>query len=229
MLALLIGCEVEVSGRLLDPDGTPVAGAHVEATAGSCAAVTDAQGQFRARCPRAEYDFVVSHPSHAAGTLRIDASGAFSPPPASTTLAPWPDAPGLYIEPQYTPLASVGLVRAASATEERFCLPAGVVLPAASAAVQLFDVHAVDWRAYAVDAEGCALRLVVEGGGRFWSPRAERVEPVSVTELAPGRSRAAFSLVPGRYVVAPWYEGFLVPEDPKADTWAAWAFEVPAG
>lgn len=229
MLALLIGCEVEVCGRLLDPDGKPVAGARVEATAGACAAVTDAAGDFRARCRRADYHFLLSHPMHAAGTLHIDASGALAPPPVSMTLAPWPDAPGLYIEPQYTPLPSVGLVRSVGPTEERFCLPDGVVLPLASAAVQLFDVHAVDWRVYAVDAEGCALRLVVEGGGRFWSPRVQRVEPVSVTELAPGRSRAALALDPGRYVVAPWYDGFLVPEDPKADTWAAWAFEVSAG
>ncbi len=226
VLPFLLGCDVELRGQVVEPSGAPIAGASLIATEGSCSAVTDAAGTFVTRCIRTDYNFIVSHPSHAAGAVHIDASGALAPPPAVASLVPWPVEPGLYLEPGYTPLASVELVRRVAPTEQRFCLPDGLVLPITSVEPHVFDVHATEWRVFAVDAEGCALRLAVEPGGRFWSPRTARIEPTAVTQLAPGRARATFALPAGRYVVVPWFDGFLVPKDPNADTWEAWAFEA---
>lgn len=230
MLALyLLGCDVELRGRVADRGGAAIAGASLVATEGVCSAVTDAAGSFTTRCVRADYNFVVSHPSHAAGALHIDATAALPPPPASASLVPWPSAPGLYLEPDYAPVARVDLVRRVAPTEQRYCLPEGAVLSVTSVEPHIFDVHAADWRVFAVDAEGCALRVAVEPGGRYWSPRTPRIEPASETVLAPGRVRVTFALPPGRYVAVPWFEGFMVPKDPNADTWEAWAFEASAG
>ncbi|GDX79622.1 hypothetical protein LBMAG42_14330 [Deltaproteobacteria bacterium] len=229
LVLFLLGCDVELRGQVADPGGAPIAGASLVATEGTCSAVTDAGGSFTTRCVRADYNFVVTHPSHAAGALHVDATAALPPPAAAVSLVPWPSAPGLYLEPDYTPFARVDLVRRVAPSEQRYCLPEGAILPVTSVHPHVFDVHATDWRVFAVDAEGCALRVAVDPGGRYWSPRTPRIEAASVAELAPGRVRLTFEVPPGRYVAVPWFEGFLVPKNPTADTWEAWAFEASAG
>lgn len=224
-LSGLLGCSVEVRGQVVEPSGAPVAGAVLDAE-GACGAVSAADGTFRARCRRADYHFLVTHPTHAAGTLHVDASGALPPEPATATLTPWPDTPGVYVEPAYTRLPDVGLVRKADKTETRFCVPDGASFAEVGAGASLFDVHAADWRVYPLDAEGCALRLTQPAGSRFWSPTGAPVSAGQAEEVAPGRFRTRLTLPAGRYVLVPWLDGFFVPDDVDKDTWFAAGFTV---
>lgn len=220
---LLAACEVEVSGRVVDPVGIGVGGAGLDGA--TCTAVTEADGSFRTRCPRGLHHFVVRHPAYAASTLTIDATGLLSPQPETATLRAWPTTPGLYVQPELTPLVSTPLARTVSTTEQRFCLPAGTALPALAADPSFFDVHDSDWRLLTLDTDGCAFVLKTRDGGRYWSPTATQVE-APTTEIAPGFRHVKPELPAGRYAVVTWYDGFLVPADAKADTWEAWAFEV---
>lgn len=225
----LLGCDVQLSGTVTNPAGQPVAGA--ELVSGDCRAVTDATGAFLTRCARGTYRFDVTHPTHAPGVLSTDAGGALSPPPGAVTLVPWPTEPGLYLEPGLEPLARVALVRTAAPDEQKFCVATtGGEAPPADAAAEplslsLFEVRAVDWRLFALDDEGCALRLRRPPGTTWWQPSGERLAEASRTSLAPGRDRVTLSLPPGRYVAAAWYDGFLVPDDVAADSYLAWGVE----
>lgn len=220
---LLAGCEVDVRGRVVDPAGTGVVGAGLDGA--ECHAVTGADGVFLARCPRVEHHFVVTHPAYTAATLTVDATGPLPPAPVTGTLRPWPTAPGLYVEPELTPLAATPLVRTVGATEQRFCLPADSVLPVVGPDPSFFEVHDSDWRLLSLDTDGCAIVLKTREGGRYWSPTVTRVEPAT-SEVMPGFQHVKPALSGGRHAFVTWYDGFLVPVDPKADTWEAWAFEV---
>lgn len=223
LLTLLAACDVELRGHVSDPDGVGVGGATLHAEA--CDAVTDAQGDFRTRCPRGVHHFLVEHPAYAASTLRVDATAFFSPEPGRASLRPWPTEPGVYLQPELLPLPATPLVRVVQGDEQRFCLDPAAALPTTGVNPGLFDVHSFDWRLYRLDTAGCALILRTRDGGRYWSPTAT-VEEAPSTELAPGFRHVHPKLGPGRYVIAAWYDGFLVPVDPKADTWEAWGFEV---
>ncbi len=224
MILLLVACDVEIAGVVATPAGTPVAGA--ELSDGRCRAVSGADGRFLTRCVRDTYIFAVTHPTHAGGESSVDASGAMSPPPLSVTLTPWPEAPGLYLEPALQPLAAVVVQRSVTTDEQRFCVDVAGV-PETRGPVEVFDVHAVDWRLYALDADGCALRLSRAPGTSWWQPQGTRVAERSRETLASGRDRVRFELEPGRYVALAWYDGFLVPDNASDDTWIGWALAAP--
>lgn len=225
LLPLFLACDVEVRGRVVEPGGAPVAGARLVTEAG-CDAVTDADGTFKVHCPRAVYHFLVKHPTHVGATLDVDASATLPPTPVEATLRPLPSDPGLYLEPDYTALPSVPFLRKVEKTEQRFCLGKGATLATASAETTVYDIHATDWRLYPLDADGCAVKLTQAPGSRFWSPEGDPLAPTMHDDLGAGRFRDRFTLVPGRYVAVPWLDGFFVPDDPKADSWLAWGFEV---
>ena len=222
VLYLFIACEVELAGVVHDEDGAPVGGAVLDAEV--CDAVSAADGTFRVRCPRGLHHFLVTHPTHAATALDVDATELFAPPPSEATLRAWPTVPGLYAEPGLERLGPTPLVRTVAAAEQRFCLPEGTALPALVPPAAMLDVHSFDWRLYPLDTAGCALILHTTDG-RYWQPNATGVD-VPHTELAPGYRHVRPELAAGRYVAVSWHDGFLVPLDPKADTWEAWAFEV---
>ncbi|MBM4368394.1 MAG: hypothetical protein FJ102_19425 [Deltaproteobacteria bacterium] len=221
---VLVACDVEIAGVVTTPVGEPVAGA--ELSDGDCRAVSGADGSFLTRCARDSYAFVVRHPTHAAAEALVDATGAMSPPPVAVQLTPWPATPGLYLEPALRPLEPLALHRTAATDEQRFCVDLARV-PEASGPVSIFDVHAVDWRVYALDAEGCALRLSRAPGTSWWQPQGTRVTEKGREALATGRERVQFELEPGRYVALAWYDGFLVPLEASDDTWVGWALAAP--
>ncbi len=156
-----------------------------------------------------------------------DADSVFAPEPFSVTLVPWPTEPGLYLEPALDPLPVTPLVRVATAEEQRFCLGEGATLAEAPARVSLFDLHSVAWRAYALDAGGCAVVLRRPAGTTWWQPGGTRVAETSRTALAPGRDRVVMELPAGRYVAVAWFDGFLVPHDVSADSYLAWGIVAP--
>lgn len=224
MILVLVACDVEIAGVVSTPAGAPVAGA--ELSDGACRAVSGPDGKFLTRCARDTYAFVVNHPTHAAGEARVDASGAMAPPPLAVTLTPWPEAPGLYLEPSLRPLAPVVVQRTIANDQQRFCVDVAHV-PETSGPVSIFDVHAVDWRVYALDADGCALLLARAPGTSWWQPGGTRVAEKGRETLAAGRDRVRFELEPGRYVALAWYDGFLVPASAADDTWLGWALAAP--
>ncbi|MBM4392488.1 MAG: carboxypeptidase regulatory-like domain-containing protein [Deltaproteobacteria bacterium] len=221
---VLVACDVEIAGVVTTPGGEPVAGA--ELSDADCRAVSGADGRFLTRCARDSYALVVSHPAHAAGEARVDATGATSPPPLAVQLTPWPAGPGLYMEPSLRPLEPVAVQRTVAPDEQRFCVELALV-PETGGPVSIFDVHAVDWRVYALDAEGCALRLSRAPGTSWWQPQGARVTEKGRETLATGRERVRFELEAGRYVALAWYDGFLVPLEASDDTWVGWALAVP--
>jgi hypothetical protein len=223
MLGLLVACDVELTGSVTDERGAPVGGAVLAAE--RCNAVTDDAGAFRVRCERGDHHFLVSHPTYAGAALSIGATGLFSPPPAAAVLRAWPAGAGLYLEPDYAPLPTPGLVRTREGNEQRFCIPADVALPQARPGASLFDVHDTEWRLYRLDEAGCALRLTSADGGTFWSPTASRVE-IAPDLIAEGHYRVRLPEAPGRYVAAPWLDGFFVPRPDAPETWEAWALEI---
>ncbi|MSQ01076.1 MAG: carboxypeptidase regulatory-like domain-containing protein [Myxococcales bacterium] len=223
LIVVMLGCEVEVSGLVSEPSGAPIAGAQLAAA--GCSAVSAADGSFRARCRRGLHHFVVSHPAHAAEQLSIDATGALAPPAAEVRLVPWPTVVGLYLEPALTLIPHSPLRRTVNATEQRFCLAADTTLPTTTPNPSIFDVHGSDWRLHALDTEGCAIRLTTTGGSRYWSPAGTSID-VPMTQLSPEHQHLRPELGPGRYAFVTWHDGFLVPLDPTADTWEAFAFEV---
>ncbi len=224
-IVVFVSCTVELSGSVTDLDGAAVGGARLQAP--GCEAVSNAAGAFRVRCERALHRFAVTHPTYAGATLEIDATGLLAPEASRASLRAWPSEPGLYLEPSYAAVPSPGLVRTATPTEQRFCVPAEAVLPVAPAGTALFDVHDVEWRLYRLDEDGCALRLSTRDGGTYWSPTATQVE-VTPTPLADGHLRVPLPAEPGRYAAAPWMAGFFVPRSVSPDVWEAWAFEVGA-
>ncbi len=225
LIVVMLGCEVEVTGLVSEASGTPIAGAQL--TGADCAAVSAHDGTFRTRCARGLHHFVLSHPAHAAGHLSVDATGALAPAAAAVTLVPWPTVVGLYLEPDLVLIPTSPLLRTVTATEQRFCLGPDTPLPTTTPDPSIFDVHGSDWRLHALDTEGCAIRLTTKDGGRFWSPVGNAIV-VPIAELSPGHQHLRPVLGPGRYAFVTWVDGFLVPLDPTADSWEAYAFEIVA-
>ena len=98
--------------------------------------------------------------------------------------------------------------------------PAGgapLVVPAGP--VRLLDIHAVDWRVYRLDADGCAYRMT-PGGGSHWTWAADRLEVGPTTERGPGRGWVTLDLPPGEYAIVEWYAGFLVRAPSGAERWS---------
>lgn len=221
LVFFLTGCDVEIAGSVVGPAGVPVAGASVES--GGCTAVTDASGQFRTRCLRDTYDFVVTHPTHSTGRVAVDASGAMSPLPATVEVLAWPAEPGLYHDSDFSPLTPAVVSRTVTADEQKFCLT-GPIPATKPGNITVFEVGGHTWRALALDAEGCAYRLVKAAGSTVWTPVETRIAETSRETLAPGRARVVLS-VTGPTILAAWYDGFWVPADPVADTWLSWQAE----
>ena len=220
-MLLTAGCDVEISGSVAGPGGVPVAGAALEA--GACQAVTDLAGNFRTRCDRGTYAFVVAHPSHSRGRLEVDATGALAPPPGQVALLAWPTEPGLYRDGDFQPLAPAVLSRTVGADEQKFCV-LGSPPATKSGYATIFEVGGYEWRALALDADGCAYRLTKAAGSSVWTPNESRVAEESREVLAAGRARVTLP-VEGPTILAAWYDGFWVPQDPVADTWLAWSVE----
>ena len=222
ILLALMGCETTLAGAVVDVAGAPLAGASVDAGE-ACRAVTDAGGRFRVRCERGAYTFRVTHPDCIDGSWPITAEERGDVAVGSFSLARIPTADGLHLLNQghFSPIAPAPLRRAEDADrEQRWCLDpaAGAPTEVPAGDVRVLDNHTADWRLYRLDADGCAYRLR-RGGGEHWSFTADRVLPTATTPVSEGRAWVDLALSPGDYVLAEWYEGFLVRAD--AETWQA--------
>lgn len=218
MILLALACTTPFDGRVLAPDGSPVAGARI--TGERCAAVTDDRGLFAVRCPRGPHPVHVTRPGYVDGDGVLDGSGVL------LQLIPYPTEPGLYVRSAtgFSALPTVPLTRKDAPGLVRWCLGAAE-LPALSP-VELYDVHAADWRAFRLDADGCAWTLR-QGSGTYWSSAGEVLPEPTRTNVAPGRDRLTWELEAGRYVVAEWLDNRFVTDDATKGTVRAWGFSVP--
>ncbi len=199
--------------------GGPVAGAVLSSP--GCEAVTDAAGRFRVACDKGTRTFRVSHPDHLDRTWLVRPEGGLGDQDVGAVeIAAIPLGEGLWLAGDGTlaRLPAGPLVRAATATEQRWCMDAAqgepTVVP--TGAVRLLDNHSVDWRLYALDADGCAYRME-RTGGEHWTYTAERVPVGPGTPRGPGREWVELELSPGDYAIVEWYDGFLVRDE--GDRW----------
>jgi len=182
-----------------------------------CEAVTDAAGRFTVDCPKGTRTFQVTHPDHLDRTWLVTPPGSFGDQDVgSAELVAVPLGGGLYVAGDGTLdlLRDAPLLRAATATEQRWCMDGtqGDPVDVPTGKLRLLDNHAVDWRLYTLDAEGCAYRMT-RANSEVWTFAAERVPVGEGTPRGPGRSWIDLDLEPGDYAIVEWYEGFLVRDD----------------
>ena len=193
--------------------GGPVPGATLVSP--GCEAVTDAGGRFRVACEKGTRSFTVRHPDHLDRTWLVRPEGTLGDQDVGAVeIVAVPLGEGLWLAGDGTlaRLPAAPLVRsAAGATEQRWCMDATLGEPVSvpKAQVRLLDNRTVDWRLYALDADGCAYRMA-RVGGENWTFEAERVAVGEGTPRGPGRSWVELDLEPGDYAIVEWYEGFLV-------------------
>jgi hypothetical protein len=222
-----VACEATVGGAVTGGEGEPVVGAelHAEGLETGCDAVTGSDGRFRTRCKPGSWTFAVSHPDYLPREWSVTVERG-EHDVGSVSLVRIPVEGGLYVllDGRFQPLGGGALKRTAQdGVEQRWCVdPAGTPLTVPAGKVRLLDNHVAEWRVFRLDAEGCAYRMK-PGAGDHWSFTADRVEPVAGEPLGEGRVWTTLDLPPGDYVVAEWFAGFFVRDDPAADTWrGAW-------
>jgi hypothetical protein len=167
-------------------------------------------------CPKGTRTFSVTHPDHLDRTWLVSAPSWGDQEVGTCELSPVPTGGGLWLasDDGFTALPQAPIVRRTGPDEQRWCVDAaaGDPVPVGAGAVRLLDNHVADWRIFKLDAEGCAYRTQ-RTAGSTWSFSADRVTPEALTERGPGRSWVDLELQPGDYVIAEWYEGFLVEGD----------------
>lgn len=216
----LLACQsTTLVGEVRTAGGGPVPGAVL--TSPGCEAVTDAQGRFRARCPKGTRTFQVTHPDHLDRTWLVTPAGGFGEQDVGEVdLVAVPLAGGLWLagDGALDPLPPAPLVRTATDTEQRWCMDAtqGEPVQVPTGKVRLLDNRVVDWRLYKLDADRCAYRMT-RAGGENWTFTAERVPVGDGTPRGPGRAWVDLDLPPGDYAIVEWYEGFLVRDE--GDRW----------
>lgn len=209
MLLALVACGRMLQGEIRDPAGAPVAGARL--TAPGCEAVSAADGRWRCRCPRAPQRFVVSRPGFETAELREG---------GPLVLLPYPQEPGFYHrDGAWSPLPEVALRRSEEAREIRWCSPES----GPSLRGPVLDVHAVEWRAFRLDEEGCAWRLR-QGTGSYWSGAGLALPEPLRSAVSPGTDRIEWQLEPGSYAIVEWLDGAPAPRAPGEGR--AWLFVV---
>lgn len=220
MILLLAACRSTIGGEVHGDDGAPVAGAAVSAP--GCDAVTGSDGRFSVLCEPGDRTFHVAHPDYLPAELPVHAErGKVDAGLATLVKVPvdggrWVLQDGRFVAPAAAPL-----VRTASETDQKWCAQGDEATVVPAGTVRVLDNHVADWRVYALDAEGCAYRMK-PGQADHWQLEARRIEPAAQEDLSPGRAWVDLPLPPGDYALVEWYEGFMVCEDVKADTWRAW-------
>ncbi len=211
-----LACASRLTGSVVDEGGTPVAGAVLDAP--GCDAVTDDNGRYSVSCPPGSYSFSVSHPDTLVRVVPIDAPRGTSEVP-TVTLVRKPVDPGLYVHssrevPAFTRLGPTALLRRESKSgataRQNFCVGDRVTYSLAPSGEQeIWENRDVEWRLFALDAEGCAWE-VQSSDGTWWEGVGKPIDAVRTETRSEGRSTHHYVLPDGDYVFAEWYAGFLV-------------------
>lgn len=223
-LLFLGGCDAYLTGQVIDPSGAPVHGAVL--SGGSCDAVSGTDGRFEVQCARGTWEWSVQHPAYISRTVPISAEGAGSQDVGTITIEPIPVEAGLFLhqDGRFLPLSAAPVKRTQTAERQRWCLEGGDAVTAKGPEVKLLDNHAVDWRLFRADKDGCVYQLD-RSTGEYWTWKADIVTPTATEVRAEGRNMVTFTLEPGTYAFLEWYDGFLVPGE--ADMWRGWWLAVP--
>jgi hypothetical protein len=232
ILLAALACSATIHGKVESGEGVPVAGAvlHAEGVDEDCDAVTDDKGRFVTRCARGTWAFTLRHPTYAtrAWSAVVDEGGDVDL--GSVRMDPIPMEAGAFrhTETGFAPLARAQLLRKATDTSQTWCVDTK-----GDAAIRLAPREPVlvngltGWRLYALDADGCAIRME-KGQAEHWKLDARRV---ALPVFAGDEDRPALgddrgwvdvaAIPPGDYAVVAWYDGFLVREDVATDAWRA--------
>ena len=202
-----VGCAQRLEGAVADASGAAVVGAHI--VGGGCDAVSGPDGRFSVECESGPTDFVITHPAYLAATVPW-AAGELK-----GSLTALPTEPGVYVVAgsNFVVPPSAALTRSGDDVAGwKFCFSgkdAGT--PTVASPLRMLDNHDVDWRLFAVDAEGCAYQLQ-HGNGEWWTSPSKGIPVTRESELAPGREWLTVDLPAGDYAIVDWYAGSPVPD-----------------
>lgn len=221
-----------VEGIVLSPHGQPVVGAPVTVDGQPCADETDERGAFQLTCEPGELRLHVRPPGqteahHTLAALEHQdySAGLLTVMPTPPTPGLWlVDGPGLRALPRHTLRRTVD-EGADGALSRRFCLEKGGDPPLPSSpgpvafAERLPDgapaTASSTWRAFKLDAEGCAYRDT--RNARLQWTEGWKVKPVAeVAQVAEGHRWVTLQLEAGDWFIADWND-FFVPLGEGAD------------
>ncbi len=225
LVAALSACSgTSFSGTVADVTGAPLTATTVTVVGTQCQSVVDDAGAFSFGCQPGEHRVAIARSGYISKEIEVDATEPNNYDLGKTVLIRIPSGEGLFMfnGSEYAPMERSTLQRTLVGSDQKaFCLNAETAKPNAQKAgrVPLFDKEYSEWRAWKLDADGCAYKSTRDGS-KWEETYAERPSHVE-QRLEPGKTVYLVDMPAGDYFIADWRNGWFVedkdPDRAKAD------------
>jgi hypothetical protein len=212
-----LGCgRMALDGQVVDARGNPAAGARVTVVGTSCSGDVGEDGRFAVACEPGEHVVVITREGYTTVELKVEAGERKRYDLGKQVLVQIPTEKGLFVfsGAEYAPLKPGRLRRSMVDGPEgmtrAYCLDReqSEANTVAAGALTLFDNEAVGWRAFKLDAEGCAYRDQRQPTNQ-WKVLYKEKPASEEVEVGRGKRIARLQVEPGDYFLADWDKGFF--------------------
>ena len=226
-LLLALGCtSTSLEGVVEDPEGVPIADVKVTASVSDCSTVTDSSGRFSLECMAGPWAVTFSLEGYLGEERDFDVHDGTQNSLPKVFLTKIPSGDGIHIltEGVFAPLSASEVVRATvsngKAKKRSFCVNRDLTPPLVTTGEQvtLLAQNVPGWRAFQMDAEGCAYRDSRNSDGH-WVVDHQVHPSIQAETIHPGTIIHRWTAQPGDYFLADW-AGFFVPTEPKGDAYS---------